>query len=156
MNDPEIIMSYFPQIEFIFDDEMPAKQKGLYIDDTIYLNPHQDNIELYGTLSEEIGHYYTSVGDLSDQKSIETTKQEWRARLLGSEITVHPSKLIDCKKQGLCTDWECAEYIGVTVQHFKQALRLYKEKYGLYFEYDGYAFIFGKADALDIKRIIHN
>lgn len=155
MDNVEILMSYFPDVEFIFDKKMPKKQKGLYIDNVIYLNPEQTHDELFGTVSEEIGHHCTSAGDITDQKSIETSKQECLARLVGSELTVHPSKLLDCKLQGFKTDWECAEYLGVTLEHFRQALQLYKAKYGLEFEYDGYMFIFGEADALDIKRIIY-
>lgn len=155
MDNVENLMSYFPDIKYVFDKEMPKKQKGLYVDNVIYLNPAQSNSELFSTLSEEIGHHCTSIGDITDQKALETTKQERLARQVGSEISVHPSKLLECKLQGFRTDWECAEYLGVTLDHFRQALRLYKDKYGLQFEYDGYIFIFGEADALDIKRIIY-
>ena len=47
---------------------MPDHQNGLIIGKTIYLRPGQSAIELATTISEEIAHYLTSVGDISRLK----------------------------------------------------------------------------------------
>ncbi|WP_086348668.1 ImmA/IrrE family metallo-endopeptidase [Candidatus Enterococcus clewellii] len=153
MNNAAFLMSSFPNINFVFDPRMPEVQKGLYVDNVVYLNPRQNQKELYGVISEEIGHHYTSSGIIRNQKAVETRKQERKARLFGSELTVTPDSLILAKKDGCRSEWETAEFLGVTVEHLRQALRLYKEEYGIRFIYKGYLFKFGTADTLYIKKM---
>ncbi|MHC5215432.1 M78 family metallopeptidase domain-containing protein [Enterococcus sp. LJL128] len=153
MNNVELLMTRFPQIEFEFDKKMPKALKGLYLENKIYLNPHQTQAEMFGTVAEEVAHHYTSAGERENQDDLETRKQEWKARLVGSELIAHPVNLIAAKRYGCKSQWETAEFLGITVEHLQQALRLYKEKYGTCFEFEGYVFDFGTTDTLNIYKL---
>lgn len=65
MDKAEKLMAHFPGINYIFDPAMPDGQKGLYIDNHVYLNPRQTSEELTDTVAEEIAHYLTSSGDIT-------------------------------------------------------------------------------------------
>ena len=67
-------------------------------------------------------------------------------------MTVSLDGLIDCSKYGLIYDWECAEFLGVSIFSFKEAIELYKEKLGNKFVYNDYYFSFEAADSLNIKK----
>lgn len=58
--------------------------KGLYCDGTIAL---KDNIETTNekacVLSEELGHHYTTVGNILDMNDTANRKQEQHARSMG-------------------------------------------------------------------------
>lgn len=56
--------------------------KGLYCDGVIAINHElETNAEKSGILAEELGHHYTSCGDILDLSSTDSQKQELRARL---------------------------------------------------------------------------
>ena len=59
---------------------MPIGQKGLLINETIYLNPNQEKYELNSTLAEELGHYLTSSGTscykIQNEKRNKNVEQE--------------------------------------------------------------------------------
>jgi hypothetical protein len=56
--------------------------------DCIYLNDRHTWIEQHETLAEEIGHYATSSGNIVDYSTVESRKQERRARDYGYQLTV--------------------------------------------------------------------
>lgn len=56
--------------------------KGLYCDGVIALNSKfKDSAEKACVLAEELGHHYTTVGNILDQSDTNNRKQELRARL---------------------------------------------------------------------------
>lgn len=150
MQNYERLMSQHEDITYIFDRNMPLKHKGLYINNTMYLNQNQSAIELYSTVAEEIGHHLTSYGDIIDQSVADSRRQEKKARYVASLMTVTLDGLIDCYNEGLSLDYECAEFLGVTLQAFKEAIELYREKFGDKHDYKDYRFRFGSGDKLDI------
>ena len=150
MQNSERLMSEYDNLTYIFDDNMPEKNKGLYIDSTIYLNKNQSESDLYSTVAEEIGHHLTSYGDIIDQSVADSRRQEKKARFIASLMTVSLDGLIDCSKNGLMYDYECAEFLGVTLNNFQEAIELYKEKLGMRFDYKNYRFSFKTADTLNI------
>lgn len=152
MNNCEMLMSSFPELEFRFEKKMPLKNKGLCIDNIIYLNSKQSNAELKSTLAEEIAHYFTSVGDLSDYKKPETRKQERRARLVAAEMTVHPSLLINAYQRGCREYWEVADELNITEKALKEAISLFKQKYGEGFNYGDYNIMFGECDSIRVIK----
>ncbi|MFC0278138.1 ImmA/IrrE family metallo-endopeptidase [Enterococcus devriesei] len=153
MNYVEKLMSQFPQLEYKFEKEMPAKHKGLCVDNIVYLNPNQTNKELSSTLAEEIAHYYTSVGDISDYKTPESRKQERRAKLVAAEMTVHPALLINAYQKGCREYWEVADELGITVGALKEAIELFRQKYGEGFNYEGFNIIFGSSDSIRVVKL---
>ncbi|MDT2829016.1 ImmA/IrrE family metallo-endopeptidase [Enterococcus viikkiensis] len=153
MDKAEQLMSSFTDINYVFDNGMPSGQKGLYIDNFIYLNPRQSSCELTSTIAEEIAHHYTSVGDVTNYASTESRKQERKARLVAAEITVHPIQFIQAYENGCREYWEVADELGITVEALKEGIELFKEKYGDGFEYDNYHIVFGSADSMKVIKI---
>lgn len=153
MNNFEKLMLEFPELEYKFEKTMPYRQKGLYIDNIVYLNPNQTDAELTSTIAEEIAHHYTSVGNILDYRSTESRKQERKARLTAAEITVHPTHLIEAYKNGCREYWEVAEELGITVKALMEAIELFKDKYGDGFTYENYKILFGKADSMEVVKI---
>ena len=116
--------------------------KGLYVDGNIAIKMDMTNTEKACVLAEELGHHYTTVGNILDQSKTENRKQERRARLWAYRKMFDVIDLISAYKYGCRNQYELAEYLGVTEQFLEDALHTYKEKYGLYTKIDRYMICF--------------
>ena len=107
--------------------------KGLYCDGNIALNRNiQTESEKKCILAEEIGHFETSCGDITDQNNISNRKQELRAREW-VYVTILPlSNLIKAYKNGCRNRYEIAEYLDVTEEFLQEAIEYYKSQYGVF------------------------
>lgn len=127
-------------IEFKFKSE---KIKGLYADNVIAINPIlSTSAEKACILAEELGHYYTTTGDILDQNSVRNRKKELLARRWGYEKLIPLKKLINASFDGCKNIFELSEYLGVTEEFLKSTLKHYEQKYGLFTEIDGYCIYF--------------
>lgn len=81
-------------------------------------------------LAEELGHYYTTVGNILDQTDENNRKQELRARLWAYNRLVGLSGIIRAYKHGCESLAETADYLDVTEDFLLDALKEYKSKYG--------------------------
>lgn len=124
------------------DIDPEGELDGLCIGDKIFIRNNLTNIEKGCTLAEELGHYYTTVGDILDPKKVENRKQERKARAWGYERLVGIIDLVNAYKNGVRNRYELAEYLDVTEEFIEDALNYYKEKYGLYHEIDNYMVYF--------------
>lgn len=93
-------------------------------------------------LAEELGHYYTSSGDILDQSKVENRKQEYRARLYGYNLKIGLTGLIRAYEAGCRNLYEMAEYLDATEEYLTEAIDCYKSKYGLYASIDNYLIYF--------------
>ena len=93
-------------------------------------------------LAEELGHYYTSSGDILDQSKVENRKQEYRARLYGYNLKIGLTGLIRAYESGCKNLYEMAEYLDATEEYLKEAIDCYKSKYGLCTSIDNYIIYF--------------
>lgn len=89
-------------------------------------------------LAEELGHFYTSSGNILDMSDISNRKQEARARLWAFNRQVGLRGLIDCYKNRCLTLHDMAEHLDVTEQFLQDAIDCYRSKYGLYVQVDNY------------------
>lgn len=142
LNDVELLMSRYPELTYKYEPEMPDKQKGLYIDDVVYLNPRQSLKEMVGTLAEELGHYLTTVGDITAQNTNEKRKQEQKARDVGVMMAVTPQDFIDCYKERFKNIWECADFLDITRKTLEDAIATYSKMYEFGLEYKNYKIFF--------------
>lgn len=129
MNKVEKLMSTYPELNYKFESLMPEKQKGLIINQIVYLNPSQSAEELTSTVAEEIGHYLTSIGDIVKQDTNEKRKQEQKARDVGATMVVSPQDVVDCFNERFERIWECTEFLGITEDAFTNAIKTYAKKY---------------------------
>ena len=93
-------------------------------------------------LAEELGHYYTSSGNILDQTKIENLKQEYRARLYGYNLKIGLTGLIRAYEAGCRNLYEMAEYLDATEEYLMEAIDCYKSKYGLCTSIDNYIIYF--------------
>lgn len=89
------------------------------------------NTEKACILAEELGHYYTTTGNILDQSVIMNRKQEYRARLWAYDKMIGLHGLLSAAKAGCRTQYEIAEYLDVTEEFLNEALATYRQKYGL-------------------------
>lgn len=81
-------------------------------------------------LAEELGHYFTSFGNILNMDEIQNRKQELRARLSGYDMQIGLIGIIECYKHHCRSLHEMAEYLQVTEEYLKEALECYSRKYG--------------------------
>lgn len=116
--------------------------KGFYVDGNIAIKHDMTTTEKACVLAEELGHHYTTVGNILDQSKVENRKQERRARLWAYKKMFDLVDLVSAYKYGCRNRYEIAEYLGVTEQFLEEALSTYREKYGLYAKIDNYMICF--------------
>ena len=117
--------------------------KGLYCDGTAAISNDIDtNAERACILAEEMGHHYTSAGNIIDQTDEQNRKQEFRARMWAYNEMVGLIGIIDAYKNGCRNSYEIAEYLEVTEKFLNDALEAYRDKYGVYTIVDNYAIYF--------------
>lgn len=117
--------------------------KGLYCDKTIALSTKLENLtEKCCVLAEELGHYYTTVGNILDQSNENNRKQERKARAWGYNRLVNIERLVEACKQGCRNAHEISEYLDITEEFLNDALKYFKSKYGAYYTIGQYTIYF--------------
>lgn len=101
-------------------------------------------------LAEELGHHYTTVGNILDQSDAGNRKQERRARLWGYRRAFDLIDLISAYKYGCRNRYEISEHLGVTEQFLEEAIHTYKEKYGIFTKVDRYIIYFEPLGVLEM------
>lgn len=93
-------------------------------------------------LAEELGHHYTSVGDILDLSDPSKRKQERQARLWGYNKLIGLSGLVKAFEAGCQNRFEVAEYLDVTDEYLCECLNTYRDKYGVGVTVDDYYIMF--------------
>lgn len=127
--------------------------KGLYCDGTIGLNKNiVTTAEKSCVLAEEMGHHYTTAGNIIDQDNAGNCKQERRARLWAYNKKIGLLGLVGAYENGCQSREEIAEYLEVSEEFLCQAIDCYREKYGIYTTIDNYAIYF--MPSLTIAKVL--
>ena len=108
----------------------------------VSLHFHNQILLLGFILAEELGHHYTSAGNIIDQTDEQNRKQEFRARMWAYNEMVGLMGIIDAYKNGCRNSYEVAEYLEVTEEFLNDALDAYKSKYRVCTIVDNYAIYF--------------
>ena len=120
--------------------DLPKTISGFYYNDEnnklIVLNKAlKISAEQTCVLAEELGHYYTSCGNLLTDPSIDNTiirKQEHIAKKWAVQKLVTLKNIIKAYEEGCNNLFEMAEYLGVTESFLVQAFKMYNSMYGKY------------------------
>lgn len=96
----------------------------------ILIRSDMNTIRKSCVLAEELGHYYTTVGNILDQTNASNRKQERRARLWAYDRLVGLSGIVNAYEHGCKSFAETAEYLDVTEDFLLDALKEYESKYG--------------------------
>lgn len=111
--------------------KMDSAVRGLCIGSNIVLNRDIDNLKEFNCiLAEEIGHYKTTVGDIT-APGTNNARQELRARAYAYDKLIGLKGLIQAWDAGCRSINEAAEYLTVTEEFFMAALEYYRSKYGV-------------------------
>ena len=118
-------------------------RKGLYCNGNIALNEKiETSAEKSCILAEELGHHYTTVGNILDQSSVSNRKQELRARMWAYNKLIGLIGIIKSYEHGCQSYHEMAEYLDVTEEFLRDALKRYHQKYGVCTTVDNYIIYF--------------
>ena len=94
------------------------------------------------TLAEELGHHYTSVGNILDMTSAVNRKQERQARLWAYNKQIGLIGLVRAFEHGCQNRFEIAEYLEVTEEFLEECIECYRNKYGICKRVDNYVVYF--------------
>ncbi len=108
----------------------------------IYLRKDMNTTEKSCVLAEELGHYYTTVGNILDMNVPENRKQERQARLWGYNRVIGLFGLIRAYEHGCKDKYEIADYLDVTEEYLEECINCYRDKYGEYKTVDNYTIYF--------------
>ena len=76
-------------------------------------------------LAEELGHYYTTAGDIIDQSDTENRKQENVARKWAYNKILPIENILFALQDGHTEIWDMAEYLDVDEAFLRDALIYY-------------------------------
>ncbi|WFR56427.1 hypothetical protein QA584_22865 [Anaerocolumna sp. AGMB13025] len=93
-------------------------------------------------LAEELGHHYTTVGNILDQKNAINRKQELKARIIAYNKQVGLLGIIDAYEANCRCLYDMAEHLDVTEEFLLETLKYYKGKYGEFTRLDNYIIYF--------------
>lgn len=119
----EQLLSEYEQRLHIVEKNMTCQ--GLYCDDTVWINKNLTMPEKYCILSEEIGHYETSVGDILDLSRPANAKQESIARKWAFRKILSKDKILEAVRRGNTELYDIAEYLDVSEEFLKEAMKYY-------------------------------
>lgn len=135
-------------IDIPFESE---RIQGLYCDGTIAIKESLTTAERTCVLAEELGHHYTTAGNILDQSIISNRKQERAARLWAYNRLIELRDIISGFKSGCHNRYELADYLGVTEVFLQDALDTYKQKYGYFTTIGNYVVYFEPIGVLEVK-----
>ena len=92
--------------------------------------------------AEELGHHYTTYGNILDQSNISNRKQELRARAWAYNKQIGLLGLIRAYEHGCRNRFEIAEFLEVTEEVLEECLTFYRNKYGTFQNVDNYVLYF--------------
>lgn len=126
----------------VIEKNFKSHAKGLCKGSKIGIKKDMTNTEKACVLAEEIGHYHTTVGNILNQKNASQRKQEKIARKWAVNRMLKIEDLFDAVLDGCQTLYDVAEYLGVTEIFLYDAIAVFKQKYGLYYQRNGKRLVF--------------
>jgi hypothetical protein len=131
-----------------------GRLEGLYIDNIISLsNKLETAAQKKCVLGEELGHYYTTYGNIINQDNISNIKQEKRARAWAYQKLISFKDLIKAFEDGVKSRYQLSIYLEVTEEFLINGMKFYKRKYGSNIKYKNYYICFEPLGVL--KRFKH-
>lgn len=97
---------------------------------SIYLRKDMTITEKACVLAEELGHHYTTVGNILDQSDPGNRKQELRARLMAYDKMIGLIGIVRAYQHRCQSLTDIADYLEVTEEFLKESLEQYRKKYG--------------------------
>lgn len=93
-------------------------------------------------LAEEIAHYHTAVGNITDLTNIENMKQEQKGRLNSYNRLIGLQGIISAFNAGCQNRYEIANHLNITEEYLQDAIDRYQQKYGICTTVNNYVIYF--------------
>lgn len=141
-------MEYETLLKEADDESLTVKEKPLRANrgrikgKRIAIEQDMTTTEKSCVLAEELGHHYTSTGNILDLSDVRNRKQELHARLWGYNKMIGLMGIIRAYRHHCRNFYEMAEYLEVTEQFLSEALEQYRRKYGASVTVDNYIIMF--------------
>lgn len=108
--------------------------KGLYADGYVWINKTLTSNEKRCILAEEMGHHFTTTGNILDQKLDNNRIQEKRARAWAySELLKADDIKMAIKKTSCSNIYELAEELSVSEEFLEETIEYYKNSKAIQF-----------------------
>ncbi|MDE7325638.1 MAG: hypothetical protein K2N63_05065 [Lachnospiraceae bacterium] len=130
------------------ENSLVAKEKNLPISkgrikgNRIAIQRNLHEREKKCIMAEELGHYYTAVGNILDQSTVSNRKQELRGWAYAYNRLVGLVGIVNAYRHRCQSLSEMAEYLEVTEEFLMDSLKYYKAKYGCCAKMDNYVIFF--------------
>lgn len=118
------------------------KKCGKYVNNTVIINMNMTDIEKYEVLEEELGHHFTTCGDITNQNKFANRKKELIARRWANRRCVTLIGLIEAFEYGVNGAYGIAEFLGVTEAQLLKSIEDYKKIHGMYYLNEDYIIYF--------------
>lgn len=138
----ENLLEESSQENLIVKEKDLSGYKGRIYNNRVAIRQNMTATEKGCVLAEELGHHYTTVGNILDQNATNNRKQEYRARLWAYNKLIGLRGIISAHNSGCKSMSDVADYLDVTESFLQEALLCYKQKYGLYVKLDNYIIYF--------------
>lgn len=126
----------------IVEKYFKSDAKGLCKGAKIGIRKDMPKIEKACILAEEIGHYYTTTGNILNQRDTGNKKQEMKARKWAVDKMISIEDLFRATEQPCRNLFEIAEFLEVTEEFLLEALEVFKKRYGHSYTHEGKTIVF--------------
>lgn len=138
----ELLLAQYSHLAIKEVKTLPVGLGGVYMDNMILIDQHRSSYEKHCILAEEIGHYETTYGDITDASSLTNWKLELIARRWGYEKIVSLDKLIDCYELNYLSIEEVCSHLEVTEDYLLESIQHYHARFGVSVQYKAYEIFF--------------
>ena len=127
MNSYEILLSEASEYGLIVKEKPLKYNNGRIKGSRVAIRQDlSTSIEKACVLAEELGHHYTTYGNILDQSDTSNRKQELRARAWAYNKQIGLLGLIRAYEHGCRNRFEIAEYLEVTEEVLEECLVFYR------------------------------
>ena len=143
LNYEDLLIEYDTE-DIVIKEKQLQSSNGRIYNNRIAIRHDMNTVDKTCTLAEELGHYYTTTGDILNQENVSNRKQEHRARMWAYEKLLPLQFFIFAFKHGCHSTHDTAEFLEVSEEFLKECINAYHSKYGVFMEVSGYIFIFSE------------
>lgn len=152
MNSYEQLLCEYDGEVCVIEKHFKSKAKGLCKGARIGISKNiSSSVEKACVLAEELGHHYTSSGNILNLSVVQNRKQERLARLWAYNKQIGLRGLVKAYEYGCQNQSEIAEYLEVTEAFLEDAVNCYREKYGICTTVDNYIIYFDPLGILELN-----
>lgn len=152
MNYEDLLIEYDTE-DIVIKEKPLQSSNGRIYNNRIAIRHDMNTVDKACTLAEELGHYYTTTGDILNQENVSNRKQEHRARMWAYSKLLPLQFFVLAFKHGCRSIHETAEFLDVTEEFLIDCINAYHSKYGPFLEMNGYLFMFSET-GLNISKSI--